>query len=85
MRSEWSPVLNKIMLTLDSCGRMDLADEIEKRIKLNFTGSEILGESGLFLIKIKQTDKAVFEKIQTDYNEYFRQLVSQGMFIGMDY
>ncbi|CAN5856259.1 hypothetical protein BH11BAC7_BH11BAC7_07300 [soil metagenome] len=84
-RIEWPPILHKIMTTLDSCGRSDLADEIENKIKFNFTASEIFGETGLFLIKIKQTEKALFKKIQPDYDEYFKHLVAQGMWIGIDY
>jgi hypothetical protein len=72
------------MTTLDACGRPDLADEIEKRTWLG-SASEVFGESGMFLIHIKKTEKEVFEKIKPDYDEYFKHFVSQGLFIGIDY
>jgi hypothetical protein len=85
LRTTWSPLMNEIMVTLDSCGRSDLADELENRIKFNFTASEILGDFGLFLIHIKQTEKVAFEKIERDYEAYFKHCVTQGLFMGIDY
>jgi hypothetical protein len=84
MRRTWPPILSKIMITLDSCGRHDLADEIEKRTLLGSV-SEVYGESGLFLIHIKRTEKEIFEKIKSEYDEYFKQMIAQGMFVGVDY
>ena len=84
MRSDWSPILYNIMNTLDSSGRKDLSDEIEKRIASHPSSSEIMGETGAFLIQLKKTEPDVFEKIRNDYYSYFKDLNSKDLFIGMD-